>query len=269
MAPFRHVKDYKVLYKAGNVGNQIHGQKSVLETGDPDLGDLVLVPCDMWLTSATLHYNTARNALPDALSVKFLTVDSRGNPRQGSIIRPVVELFCIEDLEGFLRCTTADYEESMQQTKLWNIKPKYPGILQYDYIMRQTEFMNSDIVDLFMIAWEDQDILSVVPGIIEVRSRKHWFTPDQHSQNMYKSMEHINVPMASSIELPVVGMLGTILEKRLITHSYDKYCNVIEGNDQQSWFYKILLRGRRPMWFQGPVWRAPEELVLPIYLPIP
>lgn len=269
MAPFRHGKDYRVKYTAGNIGSQLHGQKSVLETGEPEPGDLVLAPCEMWLTSATLHYNTSRNALPDNIAVKFLTVDPKGRPRQGSIIRPVVELFCIEDLSGFLKCTKDDYEESMQQTKLWNIKPKYPGIIQYDYIMRRVGSFDTEIIDLFLVAWEEQDTLSVIPGIVEVRSRKHWFTPDQHSQNMYKSLEHINVPVSSDIELPVVGMLGTLLEKRLITHSYDKHYNVIEGGDQESWFYKILLRGRRPMWFQGPVWKAPEELVLPIYLPIP
>lgn len=266
MAPFRNGQHFRAKYKAGNVGNQIHSQPSVLDLEDPEAGDLVMVPVELFLSSNVTPTN---KALPPALAMKFLLVDVKGSPRQGASVQPTVELFCVEDLDAFVSLSADDYEVSMGQTKLWDIKPKYPGLHRYDYIVQPTNLINSNLVELFLVAWHENDSLSVVPGIIETRTRKHWFTTDHHSQNIYRSLIQGNVPVLSEVDLPVVGMLGTVLEKRLVSHDFDLYGNLISGVKEQSWFYRILLRGRRPMWFQGPVWKCPNELVLPIYLPIP
>lgn len=267
----RHGSNLRSGFKPGNVGNHIHSQGSVLDLGEPEPGDLVLVPVEIWLSSNT----TLKPRLPVSIAMKFCTVDRNGNYAQAMsinrTINPIIELFCIEDLEGFLSLTEKDYDESMGQTKVWDVKNKYPGLHRYDYILkpRSGSYFERDDIDLFLVAWEELDSLSVIPGIKQSKMRKSWFAMDIQSQNLYKSLESINVPISSEIDVPVVGTIGTLLEKKLVLHSFDLHGNLIVGADTKSWFYKIILRGRRPMWFQGPIWKCPDELVLPIYLPIP
>lgn len=268
---FRHGNNFRAVYKPGNIANQIHTQPSVLGLDDPEPGDLVLVPIEVWLSSGIIRSHRGAHVLPDSLAVKFHLVDEKGRSKPLTSLVPVAELFCVEHLEDFISLTSHDYKDSMGQTKLFDTKAMYPGIMRYDYIQKSGPYSYYDFksVNLFLISWSETDCLSVIPGVVESRQRKDWFTHDSWSQHLYKAMENDNKTVLTQVELPAVGMLGTVLERRTVCHSYDESGNITVGTREQTEFYRIILKGRRPMWFRGPVWKCPEELVLPIYMPVP
>lgn len=265
--PYRNATQYKAMFKAGNVGHHVYNAESALETGEAEPGDLCLIPLELFLASS----NSSIQFLPDTLAVKFVHVDLTGNikPKTGHGIYPSLNLFCVVDLDGYLELTQEDYEESLHSTKLWKRNSQKGGLWNYDYITKYS-FHDNDPknVDLFLVNWSPTDLISVVPGVVEVRTRRNWFYGDTVSQNMYDSLSRHERP-SQEIELPVVGLVGTVLKTKVVYHSYDKNGNVVVGSQEKSTFFQVLLKDRIPVWVQGPVWKCPDELILPVYLPVP
>lgn len=256
------------MFKSGHVGHQIYNVESVLNTGEAQLGDLCLVPIEMFLAAS---HSSHIQPIPSSLAVKFVHVDLAGNTKKGSGIHPILTLFCIQDIDTYLTLTGEDYEESLNQTKIFGrtTKANATGLWNYDYIVKYDDFsIRPKTVDLFLVKWAPTDLLSVIPGVVEVRARKNWFYGDTTSQNMYKALTG-NTGIKNEIELPVVGLVGTVLQTRNVIHDYDERGNIIVGDKCQSTFYQILLKDRVPVWVQGPVWKCPDELILPVYLPVP
>lgn len=268
MAPYRKATQFKAMFKSGNIGHHVYNVESVLDVGEAEPGDLCLVPVELFLAATN---SSMVQPLPDSLAVKFVHVDLAGNvkTRKGHELHPVLTLFCVKDLDGYLELTEEDYEESMHTTKLWKRHSQSGGLWNYDYITKYAHYdLSPKNVDLYLVSWSPTDLISVVPGVVEVRTRRNWFYGDTVSQNMYEGLSGRETP-SQEIELPVVGMLGTVLSTKIVYHSYDKYGNVIVGSQHKSTFYQILLKDRVPVWVQGPVWKCPDEIILPVYLPVP
>ena len=108
--------------------------------------------------------------------------------------------------------------------------------------------------------------LAGIPGIVETRREKHWFL-DNWNSNIYRSFRDLKGE--NYVKFPLVGIVGTLMETKVVTHSLTGGGEYIGGDEFQTTFYKILFRDRIPVWVDAPVWRCPEPLSLPIYLPIP
>lgn len=271
-------RKYWSMFKEGSIGYQIHGQPSVLDTGEPEVGDLAIVPCEMWLGAASVtggvksYQNLPRigpDSVKDAASLRFVLCDKDGKPSLRPAIKPLMQLVCVADIELYLTVSGEEFVESSLMTKLWDMNLRMPGLFRHDYILKtQPDGFTVKRIDLFMLAWHDMDSFSVIPGLVERRPRKNWFQTEI-APGIYKATSN-EVTSASSeeIELPLVGTLGFVVDKKLLSHGLDEFGAYVKGTEYQSWFYKIMFSDRQPMWVFGPVWKSPKELILPIYLPV-
>lgn len=270
-------KKYWSKFKAGQVAYQVHSQQSVLEKEEPDIGDLAIIPCEMWLIAGGGGIKSYQNlpkigldVVKDAAGLRFVICDSNGVPKERPSVKPVLQITCVKNIEEYLSITQEDFQASENYTKMWDMIPRYPGLFRYDYVMKtnvENPLLTTN-VELYMLAWMEEDAFSVVPGIVEVRPRKHWFQSTV-SPNVYKAgPEDIKTISSAEVELPVVGTLGLVVDKIKLSHGLTEDGLYVAGSNHESWFYKIMFPRRQPMWIFGPAWKCPSELILPIYLPV-
>lgn len=248
----------------------------------PEVGDLVVVKCDLQFASTGNTY-PKMFVLPEALTDRFVMVDIL-NPKvkkttTDSKYFPILGLNVFLDIEGFLDLTQEDYEENLSDTKIWDRKD-LGGIRQKDYIrkrawleksfpesiLRSSGTYHKDYVEFHTMVWRENDLITGIPGIVETRREKHWFL-DNWNSNIYRSFRDLRGE--NFVKFPLVGIVGTLLDTRVVTHSLTTGGEYIGGEEYQTTFYKILFRDRTPVWVDAPVWKCPEPLSLPIYLPIP
>lgn len=248
----------------------------------PVVGDLVVVKCDLQFASTGNTY-PRMFVLPESLTDRFVAVDIM-NPkvRKASCECKYFPILCLNvflEIDGMLDLTKDDYEENLSDTKIWDRKD-LGGIRQKDYIrkrawlastfpediLRSSGTYSQDYVEFHTLVWRENDLITGIPGIVETRREKHWFL-DNWNSNIYRSFRDLKGE--NYVKFPLVGIVGTLMETKVVTHSLTGGGEYIGGDEFQTTFYKILFRDRIPVWVDAPVWRCPEPLSLPIYLPIP
>lgn len=241
-----------------------------------EVGDLVVVKCDLQFVFKNNMLGNANILLPFALYDKFETVDVITHQKKmlsESNYVPILNLNVYFDIEGMLELTEEDYESSLNDTKIWNMN-EIGGFRERDYVskraktgrMEPPQCFRSEEVRFYNLVWREDDIITGIPGVVEVRKHKHWFIGN-YNPGVYRSSKDIE--RESFVKLPLCGLIGTLVETKLVKHGLSKYGDYIEGDDHETMFYKILFKDRLPVWVDAPVWKCPEELSLPIYLPIP
>ena len=285
-APSKGASGGKEGGKEGEEGEGL--QKALLPpSGDllecpPEVGDLVVVKCDLQFASIGNYYPKIF-MLPEGLADRFVSVDvadhTKIKPATSSNYFPILNLNVFLDPESMLDLAESDYEDNMGDTKIWD-RADLGGIRQRDYIRKrawlQEHYSNSitfssgkfntDYVELHTLVWREDDLITGIPGVMETRREKHWFL-DNWNSNIYKSFKDIK--KGSYVKFPLVGIVGTLLDTKTLTHSMTKDGNYINGTDFETTFYKVLFKNRIPVWVDAPVWKCPQTLCLPIYLPIP
>lgn len=237
-------------------------------------GDLVVVKCDLQFANTVNQYPSMYQ-LPQSIIDLFVTVDPITGEHKNSLesfVIPVLNLNVYLDIEGFLSLTSYDYEEALMDTKLWD-RTDLGGFRQRDYVQKRSKFnlgtgpdLDLGRVSFYNFVWRNTDLVTMIPGIVETRKEKHWFI-DNWNSNIYKSPKDIG--REQFVKFPLVGVVGTLLEVRHVSHGLSKSGDYIGGNEYQTTFYKILFHDRIPLWVDAPVWKCPEPLRLPICLVIP
>lgn len=239
-------------------------------------GDLVVVKCELQFAANHNSYPKLL-MLPPELAKLFVMVEFH-DPLVEKVqlvqtFFPLLSLNVFLELEGFQDLTEEDHDESIGDTKIWD-RNDLGGFRQKDYV-RKRSWLNSnksantfetDYVQFHTMVWRSNDLLTCIPGVCETRREKHWFL-DNWNTNVYKSFRELSGE--TMIKFPLVGIVGTLLEQRVITHSFTAGGEYIGGTTHRTTFYKILFRDRVPVWVDAPVWKCPDPLSLPIYLPIP
>lgn len=249
-----------------------------LEDYLPTIGDLVAVKCDLQFVSTAFSYPN-HYFLPPALKDKFIMVDivnhtTKGSPEETKYI-PTLTLNCFLDVDGMLELTGYDYEESMTDTKRWDMR-EHGGLRLRDYVTKRSKILNGDgqsigfsagdSVNFHQIAWLDTDMITGIPGVVETRRQKHWFFNNTNN-NIHQSSSDLTGE--TYVKFPLCGLVGTLMDYRVVTHSLTADGQYVGGNDYKTIFYKIWFSGRIPVWVDAPVWACPDPLSLPILLPIP
>lgn len=242
----------------------------------PTVGDLVVVKADLQFISAGNNFPN-HYMLPDNLRELFKMRDLvNQNPKMPHETKfiPTLTLNCYLDIDGMLELTAYDYEESMTDTKRWDMR-EHGGLRLRDYVTKRSKLfggngesisLRDDNVDFYTIAWKPEDMLTVIPGVVETRRQKHWFF-NNWNNNIYKSASDLT--SETYVKFPLVGMVGTLLDFRVVTHGMTPDGQYVEGSDHKTIFYKIWFNGRIPVWVDAPVWKCPDPLILPILLAIP
>jgi hypothetical protein len=248
-----------------------------LEEHLPTVGDLVVVKCDLQFASAGYTFPQSY-FLPHVLKEHFVMVDIIDHQRrrvdEETKYIPVLTLNVYLDIEGMLELTEEDYEESYADTKIWD-KRERGGLRLRDYVCKRSSLFKAsgdghlafqENVEFYTIAWRENDVITGVPGIIEARKEKHWFF-NSWNNNIYRGVNDLQ--KESYVKFPLVGLVGTLLDTRIVTHGLTADGRYVAGEDFKTIFYKVLFRDRIPVWVDQPVWKCPEPLALPILLPIP
>lgn len=242
----------------------------------PVPGDLIVVKCDLqFATSNSVYPKTM--LLPDALNNLFIMVELT----RPTIKKLVPEFFALlslnvyKNIESFLDLTEEDHEHNISDTKIWD-RSDHGGFRQRDYIRKRDWLANrsihetgnfqTDCVEFHSMVWRENDLLTSIPGMMETRREKHWFL-DNWNPAIYKSFKDITGE--TMLKFPLVGVVGTLLEVKVVTHGYAKHGEYMGGNTHQTIFYKVLFRDRTPVWVDAPIWKCPDPLSVPIFLPIP
>lgn len=221
-------KKYWSKFRSGQIAYQVHTQQSVLEKEAPDIGDLAIVPCEMWLVAGSQSGVKSYQNMPkigpdvikDASGLRFVVCDLNGIPKERPAVRPILQINCVKDIEEYLSITKEEFQASENFTKLWDMIPRLPGLFRYDYVVKSNPEnpLLSTNVDLYMLAWFDEDTFSVIPGIVEVRPRKHWFQSSVIPNTFSAGPEDIKSISSAEVELPVVGTLGLVVDKLKLSH---------------------------------------------------
>lgn len=247
-----------------------------LEDYLPSVGDLVVVKCDLQFVSAGISFPN-NYFLPGVLKDKFIMVDIVNHERkllEETKYIPTLTLNVFLDIDGMLELTAYDYEESMTDTKRWDMR-EHGGLRLIDYVSKRSKvldgngfsmFLSDDSVDFHQIAFKDTDLITNIPGLVETRRQKHWFF-NNWNNNIYRSGS--NLTSETYVKFPLVGLVGTLLDFKVVTHSLTADGQYVGGKDFKTIFYKVLFNGRIPVWVDAPLWKCPDSLDLPILLPIP
>lgn len=238
----------------------------------PIIGDLVVVKCDLQfvkLVGGYMGYTSHwHHSLPKGINAKFINGHMGEKPFLDYLeygISPRLDIRVYENPDDLLSLTSEDYDNSQNETKTWSTK-SVGGYIMNDYVYKfanrgQLDGDVKDIVYFFSLAFGDDEIITSMPGVYEYRKKKEWYAD---GDVFYDGLD-----AETNIKLPVIGIVATLLDSKLVRHSVTKRQEYIGGEGCETMFYKILFRGRRPIWVDSIIWRCPEALSLPIYLPLP
>ena len=226
--------------------------------GFPIIGDLVVVKCDLQFTGAgdIKFINKFCGALPNGIMEK-LRYDYIGGDGRFEILKgpyPYLTIRVWEEPEALLLLTTEDYERSQGETKTWNLNDN-DGYRTIDCILSH-EHRKMTVVKFFSLIFRENEIITGIPDIYEIRREYEWY------------MGGLEIGLIRHIKLPIIGVVGTLLDSKVLRHDVTKRGEYIGGEGSETVFHKILFRGRRPMWVDSMIWRCPSALSLPIYLPL-
>lgn len=237
----------------------------------PIIGDLVVVKCDLQFVGINGgyigHTSNWRQSLPDGINIKLINGYTSKNSNKGYFecgVTPRLDIRVYEEPEELLSLTSEDYDKSQNETKSWSTK-SVGGYIMNDYVYKfanrgQVTRETNDIVKFFSLAFTNEEIITGIPGAHEIRKKKEWYADGD---------AFFGFDDDATIKLPIIGVVATLLDSKLLRHNVTKRQEYIGGVGSETMFHRVLFRGRRPMWVDSMIWRCPAAISLPIYLPLP
>jgi hypothetical protein len=256
----------------------LNSQPSIFDAPEPEIGDLALIPVRVSLQGSTNPRGYKRIEVD--LGYRFILVEqASGKPIEDVILPIDFSLSCVENLDNYLMLSDHQYEDGLRYTQILGKTNMYPDLYLLNEILghKPPAPPNNIFIDhlapirIFSILWKRQDILALLPGVSHMIPRPMWQSRTlarMREEQGGPRINHFSDTLSGTVEVPTVGVAGTIIDKRTVRHSIGKNNTVVAGNDCTSTFYQMMVSGRKPMWFRGPVWKCPDELILPIYLPV-